>query len=289
MIYVKQEIGNLTYSNIVSTVPDYVPTTNYLLGDLVRVGSYHYKSLYGTVALPNVGKDPLSNLGTAWFEYEVSNTYACLDTYIETKTTWTGDGIVEFTRNTKDKIGIGNFNATKLTIEYRDDLGNVIGTPTVYNFLNKNRGRNSPWTYYSTKFQQDTSNTIYVPILRKGTKIRIIFERDGLSNYCGFIVSGKAEDMGKTLENVSFPDKRIGNRTVSVADFQTAVEKRLLMKKIEDAKKLINTSMMFAIDESENSYHQNMIILGKITKCDGAANNFDKNIISWQIEQNIIT
>ena len=116
MIFIRQEITEFTYSNIVSTVPEYSPTTNYILGDMVRVGNYEYKSLYGTVELPNVGKDPLSNLGTSWFEYGSSNMYACLDSFAETKTVWTGDGILEFTRAQKDTLGIGNFTANKVSL-----------------------------------------------------------------------------------------------------------------------------------------------------------------------------
>lgn len=286
MIFIQQEITEFTYSNIVSTVPDYSPTTNYLLGDLVRVGSYHYKALYGTVTLPNIGKDPLTNIGTAWFEYEPSNIYACLDPYGETKTTWTADGIIEFTRNSKDTLVIGDFTASLVTIEYLDALDVVVDTVS-YTFTN-NSGRNSPWTYGYARFSTNNTNVIYFPILRKGVKIRVTFSKDGFATDCGFFHAGRAEFMGKTREDVSFPDKRVGNKTVNVADFTTTIEKQYLMNKVAIAKSLIDAPMVFIIDENENSYHQNMVILGKITKCDSNANNFDKNQINWQIEQNIL-
>ena len=95
--------------------------------------------------------------------------------------------------------------------------------------------------------------------------------------------------MGDTLEQVTFPDKRIGNRTVSQADFSTIVKSHNLMQKIDEAKLLINEPMMFVIDNHKDSVHQNMVILGKINQCSGAANNFDLNQITWQIEQNILT
>ena len=287
MIYIKQAIDNFTYSNIVSTVSEYSPTTNYLLGDMVRVGSYNYKSLYGTVALPNVGKDPLSNLGTAWFEYEVSNQYAMLDMFSETRTYWTDNGIVEFLRGNKDTLIIGNFTASLVTVEYLNVLDVVIDTK-IYTYSN-NGGRNSPWTYYITPFSDSNNNVIYLPILRKGVKIRVTFSKDGNATNCGYLHAGRAIFMGKTLEDVSFQNKKIGNRNARVADFQTTLDKVSLMGKSDTASLLIDVPMAFIIDESENSSHQNMVILGKITKCDSNANNFEKNRISWQIEQNILS
>ena len=286
MIYVRQEINEFTYSNIISTVPTYNKTTNYLLGDMVRVGNYEYKSLYGTVSLTNVGKDPLSNLGTAWFLYGSSNTYACLDPYSETKTTWTGDGILEFNRGQKDTLGIGNFTANQVTIEYRDSLDNVLDSD-VYTYSN-NALVTDEWTYGYADFTSSTDEVIYLPLKLLGSKIRVTFSKDGSATDCGYLVAGRAIYMGKTLEDVNFPDKRIGNKIVPVADFNTSIESNALMSKINAAKKLIDETMMFVIDDSDNSVHGNMVFLGKITKVDGNANNFERNQISWQIEQTIL-
>ena len=219
MIYIKQAIDNFTYSNIVSTVSEYSSTTNYLVGDMVRVGSYHYKSLYGTGSLPNVGKEPLSNLGTAWFEYEVSNQYAMLDMFSETRTYWTANGIVEFLRGNKDTLIIGNFTASLVTVEYLNDLDVVIDTLT-YTYSN-NSGRRSPWTYYTAPFYESNNYVIYLPILRKGVKLRVTFSKNGRPTNCGYLQAGRAIFMGKTLEEVSFQNKKIGNKNARVADFQT--------------------------------------------------------------------
>ena len=290
MIYIKQEIDNFTYSNIVSSVTEYSPTHNYLLGDLVRVGSYHYKSLYGTVALPNVGKDPLSNLGTAWFLYEVSNQYAILDMYSETRTQWTGDGIVEFLRETKDTLVIGNFLADTVTVDYLDNLGNIItGETQIYNYYINTIGRNSPWTYYTARFVDSVNYVIYTPLKRLGYKIRVTFAKSGNPTNCGYLHAGRSIFMGRTLEDVSFQNKKIGNVYARVADFQTSVDKQYLMGKSDTAQRLLDTPLAFIIDDNENSYHQNLVILGKVTKCDPSANNFEKNRISWQIEQNILS
>ena len=287
MIYVRQEIDSFTYSNIESTADDFSLTTNYLVGDMVRVGNFHYKATYGTVELPNVGKPPLENIGTAWFEYEPSNAYACLDQYAETRTEWEEDGILEFVRGSKNTLGIGFFTATKVRIEYRDNDDNIMDFREY--FYSTNGYVYDEWSYGYGGFSSSFSRVIYLPLLRIGTKIRIIFSRGGLPTSCGYLIAGVAVYMGDTLEQVTFPDKRIGNRTVSQADFSTIVKSHNLMQKIDEAKLLINEPMMFVIDNHKDSVHQNMVILGKINQCSGAANNFDLNQINWQIEQNILT
>lgn len=288
MIYVRQEITEFTYSNIVSTVPDYSPSGNYLLGDLVRVGNYHYKSLYGTESLYNTGNYPLENLGTAWFEYESSNLYACIDQYSETRTTWEGDGILEFTRGAKDTIALGYFAARYITIQYLDSLNNVIDSDShTFTF---NVGVNSPWTYGYAGFTSfEDSNIIYYQLKRKGTKIRITLSNgNGTPTSLGYLIAGKSNFAGLTIDGVSFPDKRVGNKTVKVGNFETIIGKTLVLPTADAAKKLINEPMLFIIDESLKSKHQNILILGKINKCEPTASNFEKNSISWEIEQNIL-
>lgn len=286
MIYVRQEINEFTYSNIISTVPDYDPEADYLLGDLVRVGNYEYKSLFGDATLPNKGNNPLTTQGVNWFLYGSSNQFACLDSYTETKTEWTGDGICEFSRGQKDTIGIGAFNATKITIEYRDSLDNVLESEEI--IFSNSVDVYDEWTYGYAEFTNNTTNTLYLPLKLLGKKIRVIFQNDGQSTSCGFLTAGRAVYVGDTIEGVNFPDKRVGNRTVPTADFSTIIDSNLLMMKINEAKKLINETMLFVIDESENSQHGNMVFLGTITKVDGGADNFEKNKISWQIEQTIL-
>lgn len=288
MIYIPQQITNFTHSNIVETVLAFNPSTPYLEGSKCRVGTYHYISTYGTVALPNIGKEPLSNLGLAWIklENEPSNTYACLDPYEETKTTWTGDGILEFLRETKTTLGIGNFQASKVTIEYRDNANNILETQT-YDFLS-NEYVFDEWDMLYADFSDSTSKVIFLPLSRVGTKIRIKFSRDGLSTYCGYLHAGKAVDMGMTLDGVSFPFTTIGTKRVKVANFNTVIENTRVLVKADEATALINEPMLFIIDESESSNHQNMVILGKIKQCSPDANVSTMNQISWQIEQTIL-
>lgn len=286
MIGIRQEITEFTYSNIVSTVPEYSPTENYLLGALVRIGSWHYKSLLGTDTLPNVGKEPLLNLNTAWFQYEPSNQYACLDPLEETRTTWAGDGIVEFTRGQKNVIGFGAFNATSITVEYRDALDSILDTE-VYTF-STNEFVTDEWEYGYADFKIVDDLIIYKALKLLGTKIRVIFSNGGNSTNCGLIYAGRSLYFGDTLNEVSFPDKRIGTRTVGVANFSTLINDTDLTIKIKEAKKLVNEIILFIVDEHLESRHGNMIFLGKINKVDGTAEKGQKNVISWEIEQNIL-
>lgn len=262
--------------------------TVYLLNDLVRVGNYHYKSTYGTLSLPNSGNAPLENLGTAWFEYEASNIYAMLDEYSETRTEWPVDGVVEFERGDKNTLGIGNFTADTVTIEYLDALGVLVGDPVVY-YYSTNIYVFDEWDYGYADFSPSVNQIIYLPLLRRGVTVRVTFSRSTNPTNCGFMLAGKAQDMGSTLDQVNFPDKRIGSRTLSVADFDTIVASKDLVRKISDSKKLVDVPMLFIIDPRTSSVHQNLVILGRITQCSGQASTSEKNRISWQVEQNILT
>jgi len=380
MIFIPQQIEEFTYDNINSLVLLWDETTTYDVGDLARISGWQYKS---TIA-DNLDKYPLDNLSKFWFDkWAPANDYAMLDLFADTKTEWDEDGIVEFRKGSKDSIGIGNFKATTITIEYLEALSGVVsgltiatsidlnstilegliyvdekrydfedtaklftasvdtyvdigddglpvytevanGAPEptltapneriakvvtdadnitlvtdlrtiidpvldtdIFNFSN-NGNVWDEWFYGYGGFTDSTTDTVYTPIRRLGTYIRITFSAGGENTYCGFLVSGTQTGMGCTLDKVSFPDKRIGSQKISVADFSTSVPKNELMRKIGDAKARIDEVLLFVIDESDNSMHNNMIILGKIIKVDGVGENLETNSIKWQIEQNKI-
>lgn len=291
MIYFKQGIREFTYSNIVSTIPEYHPSENYILGNTVRVGSYHYKSLYGTLAIPNTGNYPLNNLNTAWFEFEPSNTYACLDPYIETKTTWVADGIMEFERGANDTLAMGSFTASLLTIEYLNELDEVItGETQTYSYSN-NLHVWDEWTYAETTFQSSSQKLIYYQIKEIGKKIRVTLSNGGNPTDLGFICAGIAEYKGTTLSGVRFPDKTLGNKTIKTATFTTSIDRIDLMRVIDESRldRQNEETLVFIIDENPNSDYGNMIILGKIIQVDGGEDTFTENQISWEAEQKILT
>jgi hypothetical protein len=105
--------------------------------------------------------------------------------------------------------------------------------------------------------------------------------------FLGFLIAGKAEEFGTTADNVNLPDNRVGSRSVSTATFSTFVKSHELKRTEQRGKQLIDVDMLFVIDPLDNSKFQNIVILGKITKCDAVASSFDLNEISWTIEQNI--
>ena len=380
MIFIPQDLDEFTYDNIQSIVLAWDEATPYAVGDLARVGGWRYKSVIAN----NLDKPPLENLGTAWFDkWEVANDYAMIDLFSNTKTEWPADGIVEFRRGSKDAIGIGNFKATSVTIEYLDAISGVVNgltiatsvdlsstitagliyvnekrfdfsaTPKTFTaskdtyvdidlsgapaYIEVNNGDPAPaiptdfqriskvvtdvdnitavtdlrtiidpvlatdtftfsangnvwdvWTYGYGGFTDSTVETVYTPLQRKGTYIRVTFSKGGAATYCGFLIAGLQEDMGQTLNDVSFPDKRVGSRTVAVADFRTTVPKNELMRKLATAKSQLTKAMLFVIDESETTSHNNMIILGNIVKVDGSGSSNPQNFITWKIEQNIV-
>lgn len=288
MIFVEQVITEFIYSNITETVEAWNPTTEYLVGEKARVGSYHYKSTYGTEALPNTGKEPLTNLGLAWvkLENEPSNTYACLDPYEETKTTWEADGILEFERGSKNTLGIGNFTATQVKIEYVNALNEVIDTQIFNYSINTLVFDEISYIYAPVTTSQN--RVIYISLKLKATKIRVTFSRGGASTDCGYMIAGIAMNMGTTLNKVDFPFTTIGTKIQEVANFNTSLPKNRVLLDAKEAKALINKTMMFIIDESENSSHQNMVIVGKIKQCSPSAEVATENQISWQIEQTIL-
>jgi len=290
MIGITQGIDKFTYSNIVETVLEYSPLTNYSFGDLARVGYYHYKSTFGELGLYNVGNDPLTTLGVNWYKYEPSNLYSCLDTLEETTTVWAGTtGIIEFERGTKNKLAIGNFNANEIKIEMLNSLGEVLSDYTQTFTFSNNLDVYDEWDYGYGGFAENFINVALYNIRIVGQTVRVTLTRNTDGVYLGYIVAGKAEDFGTTYGEVSFPDTRVGSSSVNTATFGTFIDTYLHSKTVQRGKQLIDTDMVFVIDTTENSVHQNIVILGKITKCDGVASNFDKNIISWTIQQNILT
>jgi hypothetical protein len=291
MIGITQEIDNFTYSNITETVSLWSPTTEYSFGQLARVGSYHYKSTFGDTSLYNVGNEPLSTLNVNWYKYEPSNLYACLDTLEETTTVWSGtSAILEFERGTKNKIALGNFNATLIKIEALDSLGAVMSDYTQEYTFSNNLDVLDEWTYGYGGFNETFKNVAYYPIRLVGEKVRITMTRGGAAGlFLGYLIAGKAESFGTTHGEVALPDNRIGSRSVNTATFSTFVESYELTRTVQRGKQLIDVDMLFVVDPTDNSKFQNIVILGKITKCDAVASNFDLNEISWTIQQNIRT
>jgi len=287
MIYFQQGITEFLDSNIVGEVDEYDPLVDYEKADFVRLGYYRYKSLYGESGNYNTGNNPITTDGVAWYEYESSNLYACLDPYSETRTSWDSDGYVVFAKGGKDAISITNFTASEITIEYLNDLDEVLETQT-YTF-SVSAEVIDEWTYGYAPFESNTSNTVYQSLKLLGTKVKVTFKNNGGATDCGSLYAGTSVWGGDTQDEVSLPGNLDGTTPIPTGVFTTWVDREYLTIKTTAAKKLTNETMMFIIDESPNSYHGNIPILGTIEQCDGTASTASKNPINWKVVQTILT
>lgn len=281
--YVEQAIDEtaLVYSNIPDIVDLYDPATTYDVGEYCRVGSSVYKST-GTL---NLGNPPLENLGVFWVYWSVSNAHAMFDLIEGTTTTWAGDGIIEFTRGSKDTLGIGNYTAVNVKVEYKDSLGAVILTENYA--TSRNQYVYDLWDYIYAPFTFRYPRAVFLPLKRIGATIRVTFQGGGSPTSCGYCVGGLSEEMGATLDQVPFTNRTIGSATASVANFTTTIDKKEVMDVAYAGKQRIGVPMMFVIDPALDSSHKNLVIIGKIKKCDAVAEVMSNNKIAWEIEQNV--
>ncbi len=282
MIYVNQKIEKFTYSNIEASVAEYDKEAEYAVGDIVRVGNNQYKSTLEA----NTGNDPLLTLYLYWVYWAPSNEFAMLDLLKDTKTEWTENGIVEFKRGFKDTIGIGNFKATTITIEYLDDEDAVLETE-VYDFSQTNNSVDDSYTILYGGFISYGEDLVYANLLRVGVTVRVTFEDSGADTNCGYMIAGVASYMGDTLDKVEFPYRRVGTRTIDEATFRTTVDKNQLSAKKNEANAIAEQPLLFIIDPSVDSDFNNIVILGSIQSVSATAEVAEKNQLSWVITQNI--
>jgi len=280
MISINQLIDEFLTSNAENIIAEYAPATTYDTADEARELTRIYKS----IASGNLGNYPPNNIDDFWMDWEASNEYAMLDLFEETTTTFAANGIVTFSRDNKEVIAIGEFQATQITVEYQDDIDAVLDTET-YDFSSLG-DRIDGYSYIYADFVTSQSEVVYKPLQRLGTKIRVTFKRGGLSTYCGFMVAGKSTFMGKTLDNVSFSNKKIGFTDKRVASFKTIVPKTSLMLTLSNGDAIKGVPLLFVIDPSENTSHHNMVSIAKITKVNGTGSNNEENQISWELTQN---
>lgn len=183
------------------------------------------------------------------------------------------------------KVVTDSDNITSVT-DLRTVINNVIDTET-YNFITY-MSKINLYQYIYGAFNETNSLVVYQNLKRKGTTIRVTFSNNGNETNCGYCIGTIAVNCGKTLENVTFPDRRIGNETINIANFNTIIDKNLLMTTMNSAKKLINEPMLFVVDTSTDSVFNNMVFIATINKCDAVASNQEKNELSWELQQSKI-
>ncbi len=280
MISVTQEIDNFLTTNATGTTAVYVPTTAYAANALVRELDRVYKSIGGG----NLGNYPPNTKNKFWYDFVVSNEFAMLDMLDDTVTNFTANGIVTFTRGTKEVIAIGNFQATQVLVQYLDASDVLLDTDT-YDFSSLGN-RVNKFEYIYADFSTSQTQAIYKPLKRIGTKVKVTFSRGGLSTYCGMFVAGKATDLGQTLDKVNFVNRLIGFDKKRTASFQTTVKNNLFNLILDYGKTMQNVPLLFVIDPQSNSSHQNLVTIAKITDSSGTAETHEYNQISWELTQN---
>lgn len=281
MLSVSQNILSFLDSTATNIISEYDEATTYIGGDEVRVDSRIYKSISDA----NVGNYPPDNIDTFWMDWEASNEHAMLDLFEDTATQFPATGVVTFERTDHNEvIAIGNYDAETVTIEYLDDLDVVLDTETyISSFIG---GRVDAYSYIYADFEASQIEVVYRPLQRLGIKIRVTFIREGLSTYCGFMVSGKVVDLGDTLDVVNLNNKIVGYERKRVATFTTIMDKDLLMTTLELGEAIFDEPLLFIIDPNENSSHSNIVMIAKVSKCEGSGENNTKNKISWELTQN---
>lgn len=277
---IKQGIENFISSNAENIIAEYDPDIAYASGDQVREENRIYQSISGS----NTGNLPSESINIFWMDWEVSNEHAMLDLYEETVTEFSADGIVKFERFSKEVIAIGNFKASLVTIEYLDVNDVVLKTET-YDFESLGE-RVDPYSYIYADFVGEASEVVYKPLDRLGKYIRVTFSKGGASTNCGYLVSSRATDLGATLDKVNFSNSNIRKKNKKRASFQTITDKNNLNNILDFARREEDVPMLFVIDPSENSSHQNMATIARIASSSGTGENMQVNTIAWELTQN---
>jgi hypothetical protein len=216
LIYIQQTIEEFSFTNIIPLAEEYIPTTEYSLSELVRVGNYQYKSTHDS----NTGNDPLITLGVHWTVYAPANEYALLDLIGETRTDWTGNGIVEFVRGGKTQLGIGNFKATEARIDYLDKVSGVVNGLTIATSANLN-STVLAGTVYVNFLRFDIQDTAKLFTASKDTYVDM--DETGTVIYTEVV-------NGATAPTLTSPNERIAKvvtsatAVTSVTDLRTIVD-----------------------------------------------------------------
>jgi len=279
MIAFTQEI-EFTYTNIEGIEQAYDKDTPYTVGAVVRIGSFTYKSLSDN----NKDNYPLNNLNKFWMVWKESNAYALLDPYSNTVTSWVGDGIVEFPRDTKTALAMGNFDTDSVKVAYLDELGVVIEEEEYLfgNYLTVE----DVYSYAYGEFLDSTYQTLFINFKRIGTTIRVTLLGDGEPTSCGFMFSGEYTDFGCTQKPIEITDTDPTKDRSSSASFLSVVDNIDVEYLYSKAKQMINKNVLFVIDETDEIF-DNLIILGTLDSVKKTHTNSSKVTMSWDLKNKI--
>lgn len=296
----KQGITDFTYTNLTESIPAWNSTTTYVFesgtptsASLVLYGIYIYRS----VTNDNLNYNPEEYLNVKWVKWGISNKYALLDMRSLSKSTYIGDLIVEFNVGfDSDSIVLGNYSAEHIEVECYDGLGNLIYTFTSESTINENV--NDYFSYIYSDYGNTVDRALLVnipPVLTE--KVRVtLFAVEGESSI-GYLVGGASFDMGTTLQSISFGFNSYAVKTFDdfgslsiekrnvqdVVDFETVVKLSDMVYYKKKLKSFYNEVVVFVLDESENSIHENLITLGVVESANIVVSNSVESIFSWSI------
>jgi hypothetical protein len=335
--WVKWQVANtfamLDHKSLTDTtikMPTYVMSNSYNAGDIVEYNSKYYISLINS-NLGN-GPTPTSPYWDIWDDGEVVPDWEGITTYnendvvryngakyrsrVDSNVGLTPDenvieweyfsykGIqVTFPRDNIDAIGVGNVEAESIEIRHYDINGDEIREAYQFMSFSPNTGVTDYWTYIYEPYTSQLDGNTYIELVPVGVTVEVKINRSGFTNRasCGFLVAGRFQEMGQTLDGVgfnfnsfstvtydAFGNLNIVRRNVQdIVDFETIIPRNRVAETKRTIKEIYDEVILFVVDESDDSDFENMVTFGKIENASVVGSVQEQNVISWTIVESI--
>ena len=303
MYYIKQELTELTSTNLTDSYPDWSPTTTYIVepdnaltsASVVRYGSYYYRSVTST----NLNFNPETYSNIKWVKHSVSNKYAMLDMSSNSKSVVVGgDLTVTFLQNQSSILGIGNYEADYITIEILAPDGvTILWTYDTPSNINANVYDYYDYIYEPYNLDQDFTTKVNLPL--QGRYVRMTFHKLPLTNKaaCGYLIIGNPVYIGMSLMGVKFGYNSLTTKEISsfgnldikksfiqdIVDFETVIASTYLPRMRRELKKIYDEIVLFVIDERDVSEYENLMTLGVIQDASVVLENNVESVISFSV------
>jgi len=284
MVVVEQKVSEYLDINIVTTYPNWDESTTYQFDEILFYEHYYYKNVIDD----NLGLIPSDN-SASWLLWEVSNRYAQIDLRATTTTTWNAttatvpadDALISrFANNSYDFIGLGGVLGSSVTIEVLDDVLAVLYTVTEDIYFRQD----ADWYgYYFGEFgaAREQGFIFRIPPYSGGS-IRVTVVAEDGSASVGYMVVGNSVWVGDSLygasvglnsnSNIEVDDfgittitRRQSNETM---DIDTTFPSTQIQTMKRTARGILDKTVLFVGDESEDSVYEHLGILGYIESWD---------------------
>lgn len=289
MEYVYQQITDYTDTNLTETATEWSSATSYVASDEVLLGVYVWEAVSA-----NTDKNPVDYQGIYWIKSRISNKYAMLDLSSLSASLLTGGFFVEFDQGLAQTLVIGRYTTETLTIEVLDALDNVLWTFETESTINDNVI--DYWSYIYEDYNNYVDRSVKIDIPIVGDRIKVTFNGIAIDTSCGFLIAGEAEDMGRTIQDVKFKFNSYAKKTFDdfgtlkivkrsvqdIVDFETTIDRALLMDYKRKLKAIYNDIIAFIVDDDTEDF-ENLITLGVIQDADVILSDSEKSIISYSI------